>query len=89
MKIAKKNARTIAIKDNTDKVLWTNTVQGQKGFNEYRWDLVVNKQNSQLPYFVHYERFLITGRYTLVLSDGKTALEQVFIVKNEISPYRR
>jgi hypothetical protein len=80
---------TFSLKDKDNKVVWTTTVQGQKGFNEYRWDLVVKREKSNLPYFVHYDKFLGIGTYTLTLSDGKTELEQSFIVKDGVSPFKR
>ncbi len=80
---------TLSLKDKDNKEIWSTTVQGQKGFNEYRWDLVVKSVKSNLPYFVHYDKFIEAGNYTLFLSDGKTVLEQVFIVKDGVSPNKR
>lgn len=80
---------TFSLKDKDNKVVWTTTVQGQKGFNEYRWDLVVKREKSNLPYFVHYDKFLGIGTYTLTLSDGRTELKQPFIVKDGVSPFKR
>lgn len=80
---------SLSIKDKENKIIWTITQQGQKGFNEYRWDLIVKKEKSDLPYFVHYDKFVEAGNYTLILSDGKTTLEQVFVVKNGVSSVKR
>jgi hypothetical protein len=80
---------TFSLKDKDNKVVWITTIQGQKGFNEYRWDLVVKREKSNLPYFVHYDRFLEAGTYKMVLTDGKTELEQPFILNNGISPHKK
>lgn len=64
-------------------------VEGQKGFNTYRWDLVVKSEKSNLPYFVHYDKFIEASSYTLILLDGKTVLEQVFIAKNGASSHNK
>ena len=80
---------SLSIKDKDNKEIWSTTVQGQKGFNEYRWDLVIKSVKSNLPYFVHYDKFIEAGNYTVVLSDGKTALEGVFVVKDGVSPFNR
>jgi hypothetical protein len=41
-----------------------------------------------MPYFIHYDTFLKAGNYKMILSDGKTDIEQLFIVKNGVSPYK-
>lgn len=79
----------MVLKDHDNKTIWTMSFQGKKGINQYRWDLIVSKQNSTMPYFIHYDKFLKAGAYKMVLTDGKTELEQPFIVKNGISPYKR
>lgn len=80
---------TLSLKNQENKIVWTTTLDGQKGLNEYRWDLIVKRETSDLPYFVHYDQFLETGKYDLILSDGKTVLEQVFWVKNGVSTFKR
>jgi photosystem II stability/assembly factor-like uncharacterized protein len=75
---------TLSLKDKDNKNVWTTALQGQKGLNEYRWDLVLKKEigSDNSPYYVHYDKFLESGNYTLILSDGKADLEQIFVVKN-------
>ena len=77
---------TLTLKDEKDKEIWTTALQGQKGFNQYRWDLIVKREVSDLPYFINDEEYLKSGTYRMVLSDGKSALVQPFSVKNRISP---
>jgi photosystem II stability/assembly factor-like uncharacterized protein len=72
---------TLSLKDKDNKVVWTTTLQGQKGFNEYRWDMIIKKEESNQPYFVHYQQYLEISNYMLVLSDGTENLENVFVVK--------
>ncbi|MBK8056206.1 MAG: hypothetical protein IPK35_23785 [Saprospiraceae bacterium] len=71
----------MSLKDKDNKVVWTTTLQGQKGFNEYRWDMIIKKEESNQPYFVHYQQYLEISNYMLVLSDGTENLENVFVVK--------
>lgn len=87
--LSKAKPVTLSIQDKTHKVLWTKILEGQKGLSEYRWDLIVESEKSDRPYFVHYDKFLEAGVYTLILSDGKTALERVFVVKEGVSPHKR
>ena len=78
---------TISIFDESNQEVWKTDLTGSKGFNQFRWDLVVKKQSSDAPYFVHYERFLQTGNYTVKLSTGGKTLEQAFEVLEAKSPY--
>ena len=81
---------TLSIRNTDQKVLWKTTVNGQKGFNQVRWDLVTSRQNSDYPYFVHYERFLAAGSYQMVLSaDGNNDQLRPFIVVDSVSPYAK
>jgi hypothetical protein len=87
IKEAKPVILSILNKDN--KKIWTINLQGKKGFNQYRWDMIVSRQTSDLPYFTQYEKHLKAGAYKLTLSDGKLELSQPFIaIKNE-SPYKK
>jgi len=76
---------TLSLKDKDNKVVWTTTLLGQKGLNEYRWDMIVKKEESNKPYFVHYDQYLEAGNYTLLLSDGTSVIDKVFIVKDGTS----
>lgn len=52
------------------------------GFNQYRWDLIVKKQTSDASYFVHYDKFIEAGIYTVKISSGDNSLEKTFEVVN-------
>jgi BNR-Asp box repeat len=78
----------LIVKSETNNTIWTMPFQGKKGFNQYRWDLIVSKESNNMPYFIHYDTFLKAGNYKMILSDGKTDIEQLFIVKNGVSPYK-
>jgi len=80
---------TLSIKDTANKKIWSTDLQGQKGFNQYRWDLIVSRQTSDLPYFTQYERWMKAGIYTLALSDAKSELTQPFIVVKAETPYKK
>jgi photosystem II stability/assembly factor-like uncharacterized protein len=75
---------TLSLTDRANKKIWSINLQGQKGFNQYRWDLIVSRQTSDLPYFTQFEKYLKAGTYKMTLSDGKSELVQPFIaIKNE------
>ena len=78
---------TLSILDSTNNKVWSAEVRGNAGFNEFRWDMVVNRQTSDYPYFVHYEKFIEAGNYKVMLSSGDDAIEQTFKVVKGVSPY--
>lgn len=80
---------TLSINDTDHKKIWSVNLLGQKGFNQYRWDLIVSRQTSDLPYFTQYERWVKAGTYKMTLSDGKSELAQSFIVIKNETPYKK
>jgi hypothetical protein len=80
---------TLVLKDTTGKEIWKTTFPGQKGFNQYRWDLVFKRETSDYPYFVHYEHFVEAGAYTLMMNDGENESTQPFLVASGVSPYKK
>jgi hypothetical protein len=78
----------LSVKDTANKEIWSLNVDGQPGFNQYRWDLIVSRATSDLPYFTQYEKYLKAGKYKIVISNGKSDLERPFMVKDRNSPYK-
>ncbi|MFM9910643.1 MAG: WD40/YVTN/BNR-like repeat-containing protein [Chitinophagaceae bacterium] len=78
---------TLSITDTSNKEIWKTNLLGKEGFNQYRWDLVIKKETSDYPYFVHYEKFLKAGKYKLLLLTGDRTLEQQIVVRERTSPY--
>jgi photosystem II stability/assembly factor-like uncharacterized protein len=79
---------TLSIYDKSSKQIWKTDINGFHGLNQHRWDLIVQKQASDLPYFIHYDQFMEAGTYTVEISTGADTLQQVFEVVNAKSPYR-
>jgi len=77
----------LSLRDQGGKVVWRSVVQGDKGFFQYRWDLVINRETSNQPYFINYDQFIEAGTYTLVASVGSTQLEGTVYVVETTSPY--
>lgn len=80
-----KNAEKIklAVVDTAGKEVWTNDLPGKAGFNQYNWDMIVSREKSDLPYFVHYEKFIKAGSYTLLVTQGEMKMEKKFKVANQ------
>ena len=70
----------LIILDAAEKVLWSQEVNGHRGLNQFRWDLVLKRVDSDKAYFVAYERYLESGGYWLQLRKGDSVLEQPFSV---------
>lgn len=78
----------LSIADSTNNEIWNKVIQGKKGFNEFRWDLVISRQTSDHPYFIHYDKFINAGSYGVKLSSGDEHLLQRFSVLHASSPYK-
>ncbi|MBL0273952.1 MAG: hypothetical protein IPQ06_12995 [Chitinophagaceae bacterium] len=87
--LSKPETVTLSLKDKDNKEIWKITLNGQEGFNQYRWDMIVSRQTSDLPYFTQYEKWLKAGTYKMILSNGSSETEQPFIVKKRTSPYKK
>ncbi len=79
---------TMTIRDRNDKEVYKQAISGHKGLNEYRWDLITQRQISDLPYFTQYETYIKAGEYNLTLTNGNKVLKQIFIVKDSEAPFR-
>ena len=67
--------------------IWQININGHKGFNQFRWDLTLEKRKSDAPYFVHYDKFIASGDYTLRAYFGETIADQLVKVIEGVSPY--
>jgi photosystem II stability/assembly factor-like uncharacterized protein len=79
---------TISMTDKNNREVWILKTEGKKGFNQYRWDLVVSRQNSDQPYFTRYETYLKEGVYKMKLFAGNNISEQPFILRKAVSSFR-
>ena len=60
--------------------VWSTDWLVQKGFNQYRWDLVVDRHSSMAPYFIHYDEFIAAGDYQLIIETGRKSLATDLVV---------
>jgi hypothetical protein len=67
-----------------NKILWKYKSEGRKGINQIRWDLILDKINSDQPYFIHYNKFINPGKYDLFLEKGDTKSKVEFHVYENI-----
>ena len=85
--LAQSQTIKLSIRDKTNKEVWTVSMEGQSGFNTYRWNLVLSKKESDEPYFVHYDKFIEAGKFTLIATSPTDHFEKLIIVVNGKSPY--
>ena len=74
----KKNYK-ISIKHDNE-IIWKYLGEGNKGLNQYRWDLILSKNQNQNPYHIHYNKFIEKGEYILILETDNITHERKLII---------
>ena len=74
---------TEVFNDKND-LIWSCKFDAKKGYNEFRWDIIYEKNQSELPYFIHYNKYLPAGNYKLNLKLSDENFEETFDVYNSI-----
>lgn len=69
---------TLSVIDS-GRTVWTDRMIARRGFNQYRWDMVLKHNVSPLPYFLGFKEYLRKGKYTLRIS-GRRIMEGTFEV---------
>ena len=73
----------ISIIDQNEKnTIWEMDFMASKGLNQLRWDLVIETQHSDLPYFRRYQKYIKPGIYGLQLQTDKKTMQKNLTVKN-------
>ena len=57
----------VKVEDSTKKIVWSTKIDAIKGYNQFRWDLITKRVQSDLPYFIHYDEFIEPGDYKVEL----------------------
>ena len=70
---------TEVFNDKND-LIWSYKFDAKKGYNEFRWDIIYEKNQSNLPYFIHYNKYLPAGNYKLNLKLSDENFEETFNV---------
>lgn len=76
----------LSVRDQKDIEIWSTPIEAKKGINQFRWDMIIKRENSSLPYFTRYETYIRAGNYNMVLTGGNFAKERSFQVQNRIAP---
>ena len=70
----------LKIKTTNDSLIRTISIDGKKGFNEYRWDLVTHEESSDRPYFIRYKNYIEEGTYHVYLESSEGILRKPLTV---------
>ncbi len=68
----------LKVTNETNQILWSETINAHKGINQYRWDLVTKRVESLLPYFIEYRQYMKSGTYNLILEVNGEQLKKTF-----------
>jgi hypothetical protein len=80
--IPQKGKVNISIIDQNKKnTIWKMDFMASKGLNQLRWDLVIETQHSDLPYFRRYQKYIKPGMYRLQLETKIKTMQKNFTVK--------
>jgi len=91
LRTAEKVPLTFHLRRETDIILrvenaegegvWVRSLEGRKGFNQIRWDLVTKTEDSPDAYFFQYRHFAPAGRYTIRLVGEGISLEAPLVIE--------
>ena len=70
--------------DDKSKTIWSKLLNGKKGFNQVRWDLVAKRADSPQPYFTGYLEFALPGIYEIqIVGDGVDLKTELTIIQRQ------
>jgi photosystem II stability/assembly factor-like uncharacterized protein len=77
----------VRVNDTKGKTVWMKKLKGQRGFNQYRWDLVAKRNESPQPYFTRYLEFAPAGEYEIqIIGEGIDLKTKFTIIPNPSPP---
>jgi hypothetical protein len=77
----------IQVIDEEGKAVWSKRLAGKKGFNQYRWDLIVKRMDSPRPYFREYVTFAEPGLYEIQITGDNIHLKGQIVIVNGVVPH--
>ena len=81
-KLNSKKNYSLVIKENNEK-LWSYESEGIEGINQIRWDLILYRVETNQPYFIHFNKFIKPGNYSLhLITDQKESKVNFSVYEN-------
>lgn len=75
----------LRVVNNKGRAIWTKMLEGKKGFNQFRWDLVTKRVDSPQPYFTRYLEFAPAGKYEIQIVGEGVDLKGALTIANRQS----
>ncbi len=60
---SKKQLIELLIYNDKNEKIWSKKWNVERGFNQLRWNLILESTTSPLPYYIHYDKFIKEGTY--------------------------
>ena len=58
-------------------------IEGIEGINQIRWDLILDRIETNQPYFIHFNKFIKPGNYSLhLITDQKESKVNFIVYEN-------
>ncbi len=67
---ANEKPKSDAASNHSPKPIVSFDIDGKKGLNQFRWDLMTQQTKSPAPYFVNYKSYLGVGEYRIQIAGG-------------------
>ncbi|MFC1543774.1 hypothetical protein ACFL4Y_00780 [Gemmatimonadota bacterium] len=77
---------TLDVHDERGEAIWSRSLDGRKGINQYRWDLVTERIDGQDAYFWRHSIFIPPGTYTVKVSGAGIDLSGELTVERRTEP---
>ncbi len=71
----------LSVVNEKGEIVWQDAWEGKRGLNQFRWDMVTDRVASDLPYFIHYKRYLRRGAYTFRVKTAEGHLDGLLRVE--------
>lgn len=73
--------------DEKGEAIWKKRLKGAKGFNQFRWDLVTQRNESPEAYFNRYLEFASAGTYVIQIVGDGIDLRTGLTIVDRLSPF--
>ena len=71
----------MSILNKKKEIVFEKNIFAIKGLNQWRWNMVTEEIESDLPYFINYKKYIPVGEYVLRIKTRSGILEETFFVK--------
>ncbi|MCP3931798.1 MAG: hypothetical protein GY705_22210 [Bacteroidetes bacterium] len=79
----KKNEKIdISIFNSENERIWNKKIEARKGLNQFTWDMIIERRESSMPYYIHYDKYINPGVYKVEMkASEKVAHQELKVLK--------